>query len=202
MRPSTATSATSSRSGSLQFPSPLSEPTWGGESQGHATASAGSPVSLSGTDSENEAGRKRYRSSYSEGTLRKKLKRDALSRPARHFGRTVEMWRQFLPIMNEGQRDPAEADLDNPQVRTIQHQYERLLEICPRLTEEIRVHSIEEVASVMENARASGHGEDIKHVKDLMQSLRSFHPALKANDKESRGFNHPQIGRLLVSSAG
>ncbi|KAF8530729.1 hypothetical protein JB92DRAFT_2694636 [Gautieria morchelliformis] len=33
-----------------------------------------------------------------------------------------------------------------------------------------------------------------------MQSIRSFHPALKTNDKESRGFNHPQIGRLLVSA--
>ncbi|KAF8525637.1 hypothetical protein JB92DRAFT_2826745 [Gautieria morchelliformis] len=42
--------------------------------------------------------------------------------------------------------------------------------------------------------------EDIKRVKDLMQSIRSFHPALKTNDKESRGFNHPQIGWLLVSA--
>ncbi|KAF8481416.1 hypothetical protein JB92DRAFT_1710502 [Gautieria morchelliformis] len=54
--------------------------------------------------------------------------------------------------------------------------------------------------SQMENARANGRGEDIKRIKDLMQSLRSFHPALRANDKESRGFNHPQIGRLLVSA--
>jgi Family of unknown function (DUF6698) len=51
----------------------------------------------------------------------------------------------------------------------------------------------------MENARNCGRGEDIKHVKDLMQSLHDFNPALTTHDKPSRGFNHPQIGRLLVS---
>ena len=33
-----------------------------------------------------------------------------------------------------------------------------------------------------------------------MQSLRSFTPALTTDDKESRGFKHPQIGHLLVKS--
>ncbi|KAF8501302.1 hypothetical protein JB92DRAFT_2833766 [Gautieria morchelliformis] len=99
--------------------------------------------------------------------------------PARHFGRTVEMWRRFETIMDAG-------------FATM------LVEICPRLIEEIQAHGVEE----MENARASGCGEDIKYVKDLMQSLRSFHghPAMKANDKDSRGFNHPQIGRHFLST--
>ena len=51
----------------------------------------------------------------------------------------------------------------------------------------------------MENARNCGRGEDIKRIKDLMQSLRNFTPALTTDDKESRGFKHPEIGRLLVS---
>ncbi|KAF8514392.1 hypothetical protein JB92DRAFT_2830012 [Gautieria morchelliformis] len=185
-RHTTATSATLSRSGSVRFSSPSSELTWGGESHGHATASAGSVASLSGTDSEHEAGQK--------------SKRDPLSRPARHFAHTVEMWRRFETIMDAGLGDPSDADPDDTQFRTAWQQYKLLIEICPRLTDEIQARSIEEASSIMENARASGRGEDIKHVKDLMQSLRSFHPALKANDKESRGFNHPQMGRLLVSA--
>jgi Family of unknown function (DUF6698) len=51
----------------------------------------------------------------------------------------------------------------------------------------------------MENARNCGCSEDIKCIKDLMQTLRCFNPALTTDDKLSRGFNHPQIGRLLVS---
>ncbi|KAF8519855.1 hypothetical protein JB92DRAFT_3141628 [Gautieria morchelliformis] len=85
-------------------------------------------------------------------------------------------------------------------LRAMQRQYERLVEICPRLSEEIRTHGVEEVATIMENAHACGRGEDIKRVKDLMQSIHSFHPALKTNDKESRGFNDPQIRRLLMSA--
>jgi Family of unknown function (DUF6698) len=34
-----------------------------------------------------------------------------------------------------------------------------------------------------------------------MQLRRPFHPALKTNDKESRGFNHPEIGPLLMSDS-
>jgi Family of unknown function (DUF6698) len=55
--------------------------------------------------------------------------------------------------------------------------------------------------SQMENARNCGRGEDIKRIKDSMQTLRSFNPALTALDKPRRGFKHPEIGRLLVSSS-
>ncbi|KAF8506232.1 hypothetical protein JB92DRAFT_2963454 [Gautieria morchelliformis] len=127
-------------------------------------------------------------------------KHDPLSRPARHFGHTVEMWRRFELIINEGRPDASDGKADDTYLRATQRQYERLVEICPHLSEEIRTHGVEEVATIMENARACGRGEDIKRVKDLMQSIRSFHPDLKTNDKESRGFNHPQIRRLLVSA--
>ncbi|KAF8483231.1 hypothetical protein JB92DRAFT_2837152 [Gautieria morchelliformis] len=166
-RHTTTTSATLSRSGSMRFSSPSSELTWGGESHGHATASAGSMASLSSTDSKHEAGQKRL---------------------ACHFGHTVEMWHRFKTIMDAVTLcllPMRPFIIMCPMFRTTRQQYKLLVEICPRLTDEIQARSVEEASSIMENACASGHGEDIKHVKDLMQSLRSFHPALKVNDKES-----------------
>ncbi|KAF8513796.1 hypothetical protein JB92DRAFT_2921992 [Gautieria morchelliformis] len=153
------------------------------------TESAGSTGFVSGTESEHETWRKR-----------KKPDIDPLSRPARHFGRTVEMWRRFEIIINEGLRDPSEADPADADLRAARQQYERLVDICPCLPEEIRTRGVKEVVVNMEYARARGRSEDVKRVKDLMQSLRAFRPALGADEKKSRGFNHPQIGRLLVSA--
>ncbi|KAF8521697.1 hypothetical protein JB92DRAFT_2827811 [Gautieria morchelliformis] len=129
-------------------------------------------------------------------------KRDPLSRPARHFGRTVEMWCCFELIINKGRRDASDGEADDTYLRATQRQYERLVEICPRLFQKRfgRMVLKRWLLFQMENARACGRGEDIKRIKDLMQSICSFHPALRTNDKESRGFNHPQMGRLLVSA--
>ncbi|KAF8523396.1 hypothetical protein JB92DRAFT_2806999, partial [Gautieria morchelliformis] len=121
----------------------------GGQSRHRGqTESGGSTGPISGSESEHEPSRKRYRTSYSEGTARKKPKRDPLSRPARHFGRTVEMWRRFELIINEGRRDASDGEADDTYLRTTQRQYERLVKICPRLSEEIRTHGVEEVATI------------------------------------------------------
>ncbi|KAF8532688.1 hypothetical protein JB92DRAFT_2840209, partial [Gautieria morchelliformis] len=97
-------------------------------------------------------------------------KRDPLSRPARHFGRTVEMWRCFELIINEGRRDASDGEADDTYLRATQRQYERLVHICPRLSEEIRTHGVEEVATIMENPRACGRGEDINRIGRLLVS--------------------------------
>ncbi|KAF8510542.1 hypothetical protein JB92DRAFT_2831532 [Gautieria morchelliformis] len=64
--------------------------------------------------------------------------------------------------MDAGLGDPSDADPDDTQFRTAWQQYKLLVEICPHLTDEIQAHSVEEASSIMENARASGRGEDIK----------------------------------------
>jgi hypothetical protein len=50
----------------------------------------------------------------------------------------------------------------------------------------------------METAHANACGEDLKHIKDLMQVLRMFTLALSMQDKEMCGFQHRELGRLLV----
>ena len=50
----------------------------------------------------------------------------------------------------------------------------------------------------MERARQSARGDDIKKIKDNINKLYAFDPPL-SDYKEKRGFQHEQVGELLLS---
>ncbi|KAF8511448.1 hypothetical protein JB92DRAFT_3144074 [Gautieria morchelliformis] len=204
-----STAASSSRGSSTRLSSPSSDLIWGGQSHHRGqTESGGSTGPISGSEYEHEPSRKRYRTSYSEGTACKKPKRDPLSRPAQHFSRPVEMWCRFELIINEGQCDASDGEADDTYLHTTQRQYKRLVEICPRLSEEIRTHGVEEVATIIGRLLVSAEkvkewDEDEEFRRRIKEGVETFRPQdypvfLYEDDKVNpdnllSGFLHSEI---------
>ncbi|KZV89953.1 hypothetical protein EXIGLDRAFT_771237 [Exidia glandulosa HHB12029] len=133
-------------------------------------------------------------------------KNHPLNRPGRHFGRTVEAFGRFLPVLEFGIYAEDEASQGNPladvdmsdEERKWDFEYKMLALLVPDLREWINEIGVKMVAIYLTNARKNARGEDAKKVKDHLHAMRAWTPTLVGLPKDQRGMRHDEIAGLIA----
>ncbi|TBU38657.1 hypothetical protein BD309DRAFT_1083910 [Dichomitus squalens] len=127
---------------------------------------------------------------------------DPLVQKGAMFGLIGDLFRDFAHIINFGLAASPDAD---PQHQSFSERrdlelFQTLKHCVPNLVQLIAEGGpleVDRIAGLLDKGRSSLRGTDIHTIKKAVASWRPFNPPIHGDNKDIRGFNHPECGALI-----